>query len=254
MFSLIVWFLADYAGFALVVFIFTAVSVTMTLMQTRSFLIKLQEMARIDIEIGVFRGKDLSSPVMMSSSELIPGDIIAIPEGKIMPCDAILMNGLCIMNEAMLTGESIPVVKNTLPLSSSYYNANEDKQYTIFAGTTCIQSRSNQGTHVLGLVTNTGFMTLKGGLVRSMLFPRKSDFKFYTDALKFIVILVIISFVGKDFLHNASANLYIKVLLLIYQLLQRVEFGLQLFKAHSLLLSLCLLHCQLACRLVLTTA
>lgn len=153
-------------------------------------------MARLEIEVNVFRDKNLSHPIKVSSSELVPGDIMEIPDSKIMPCDAILINGLCIMNESMLTGESIPVVKNSLPMGSALYNPTEDKQYTLYAGTVCIQSRANQGGHVIGLVTNTGFMTLKGGLVRSMLFPRKADFRFYTDALKFIGILVLLSFVG----------------------------------------------------------
>lgn len=43
--------------------------------------------------------------------ELVPGDIVEIPENCLMPCDFILLNGQCIMNEAMLTGESIPVIK-----------------------------------------------------------------------------------------------------------------------------------------------
>ena len=145
----------------------------------------------------------MSTPLKMSSSELAPGDIFEIPDSKdlpdqksVMPCDAILINGTCIMNEAMLTGESIPVVKNALPVGSAQYNPTEDKQYTLYAGTECIESRSGPGSPVLGLVTNTGFMTLKGGLVRSMLFPRKSDFRFYKDALKFIAILAALSFIG----------------------------------------------------------
>jgi len=32
-----------------------------------------------------------------------------------MPCDIILLNGSVVMNEAMLTGESIPVLKSALP-------------------------------------------------------------------------------------------------------------------------------------------
>lgn len=41
------------------------------------------------------------------STELMPGDVIAIPaNGMIMPCDAVLVRGTCIVNESMLTGET----------------------------------------------------------------------------------------------------------------------------------------------------
>lgn len=39
------------------------------------------------------------------STDLVPGDVIVIPaNGMIMPCDAALVQGTCIMNESMLTG------------------------------------------------------------------------------------------------------------------------------------------------------
>lgn len=51
----------------------------------------------------------------MSSSNLVPGDVIEIPENEFMPCDVLLLTGTCIVNESMLTGESIPVMKNQIP-------------------------------------------------------------------------------------------------------------------------------------------
>lgn len=42
----------------------------------------------------------------------------------------------------------------------------------------------------------TGFTTVKGELIRTMLFPKPSDFKFYKDSFRFIFILGIISFFG----------------------------------------------------------
>lgn len=62
----------------------------------------------------------------ISSLELVPGDIIEIPENKIMPCDLILLNGNAVLNESMLTGESIPVLKNALPFNNVLYNPNEE--------------------------------------------------------------------------------------------------------------------------------
>lgn len=40
------------------------------------------------------------------STDLVPGDLMVIPSnGTIMPCDAVLVSGTCIVNESMLTGE-----------------------------------------------------------------------------------------------------------------------------------------------------
>ena len=41
----------------------------------------------------------------LSSEDLVPGDILVIPKnGMSVPCDAALLKGNCIVNEAMLTG------------------------------------------------------------------------------------------------------------------------------------------------------
>lgn len=41
------------------------------------------------------------------STDLVPGDLMVIPSnGTIMPCDAVLVSGTCIVNESMLTGEN----------------------------------------------------------------------------------------------------------------------------------------------------
>lgn len=41
----------------------------------------------------------------VSSEDLVPGDILVIPpRGMSMPCDAALLSGHAIVNEAMLTG------------------------------------------------------------------------------------------------------------------------------------------------------
>lgn len=40
------------------------------------------------------------------STDLVPGDVIVVPlRGMIMPCDAVLLSGTCIVNESMLTGK-----------------------------------------------------------------------------------------------------------------------------------------------------
>ena len=49
----------------------------------------------------------------ISSVELVPGDVILLSTsgGFMMECDAVLIEGTCVVNESMLTGESIPITK-----------------------------------------------------------------------------------------------------------------------------------------------
>lgn len=52
----------------------------------------------------------------------------------------------------------------------------------------------------VALVVRTGFMTTKGALVRSMLFPKPSGFKFYQDSFKYIGVMACVAIFG--FLHS----------------------------------------------------
>jgi cation-transporting ATPase 13A3/4/5 len=56
-----------------------------------------------------------------------------------MPCDAIVLTGSVIINEAMLTGESIPVIKSSLPIvSSEAYDSDLHAKNTLYSGTKVI--------------------------------------------------------------------------------------------------------------------
>lgn len=49
--------------------------------------------------------KPLADTEEVLSTDLVPGDVMVIPSnGTIMPCDAVLISGTCIVNESMLTG------------------------------------------------------------------------------------------------------------------------------------------------------
>ncbi len=41
---------------------------------------------------------------VISSVDLQPGDIVQIPPQFVLPCDLLLVNGQCVVNESMLTG------------------------------------------------------------------------------------------------------------------------------------------------------
>jgi len=77
----------------------------------------------------------------ISSVNLVPGDIIEIPTNCLAPCDVILLSGTCVMNESMLTGESVPAIKSPIPFTQDIYNFKKDAKYTLYSGTRVIQTR-----------------------------------------------------------------------------------------------------------------
>uniref|UniRef100_A0A8C2S061 P-type ATPase A domain-containing protein n=1 Tax=Capra hircus TaxID=9925 RepID=A0A8C2S061_CAPHI len=133
----------------------------------------------------------------VDSSELVPGDCLVLPqEGGLMPCDAALVAGECVVNESSLTGESIPVLKTALPEGPAPYLPEAHRRHTLFCGTLILQARAFVGPHVLAVVTQTGFCTAKGGLVSSILHPRPLSFKFYKHSMKFVAALSVVALLG----------------------------------------------------------
>ena len=71
-----------------------------------------------------------------------------VEENTEMACDVALTEGGCLVNESMLTGESVPVTKTALPADSTEsehgYSTNTHKAHTLFrgAGSSAAMSRS----------------------------------------------------------------------------------------------------------------
>ncbi|XP_052013974.1 probable cation-transporting ATPase 13A5 isoform X2 [Apodemus sylvaticus] len=152
---------------------------------------------KVQVTITV-RGKGLQE---LESRLLVPGDILILP-GKIsLPCDAVLIDGSCVVNEGMLTGESIPVTKTPLPQTENTmpwkcHSLEDYRKHVLFCGTEVIQVKPSGQGPVRAVVLQTGYNTAKGDLVRSILYPRPLNFKLYNDAFKFMVFLACIGVVG----------------------------------------------------------
>jgi Ca2+-transporting ATPase len=80
--------------------------------------------------------------IEIDSSELVPGDIIRISQGDRVPADSrlIYINDLMI-DEAILTGEALPVAKSIEPVSFQAVIA--DQEPMIFSGTLTVQGFAN---------------------------------------------------------------------------------------------------------------
>uniref|UniRef100_A0A671XJQ2 ATPase 13A3 n=1 Tax=Sparus aurata TaxID=8175 RepID=A0A671XJQ2_SPAAU len=201
LFSVILWSAEDYYYYATAIVLMSVISIATSLYTIKKQYVMLHDMvaAHSVLRVSVCRGnKDIEQAM---STELVPGDVILIPaNGMIMPCDAVLTHGTCIVNESMLTGESVPVTKTSLPSSgeeaASSYDMEEHKRHTLFCGTQVIQTRFYAGELVKAVVVRTGFSTEKGQLVRSILYPKPTDFKLYHDAYLFLLCLVGVAGIG----------------------------------------------------------
>ncbi|KAM8727786.1 polyamine-transporting ATPase 13A3-like isoform 2-T3 [Acanthopagrus schlegelii] len=201
LFSVILWSAEDYYYYATAIVLMSVISIATSLYTIKKQYVMLHDMvaAHSVLRVSVCRGnKDIEQAM---STELVPGDVIIIPaNGMIMPCDAVLTHGTCIVNESMLTGESVPVTKTSLPSSgeeaASSYDMEEHKRHTLFCGTQVIQTRFYAGELVKAVVVRTGFSTEKGQLVRSILYPKPTDFKLYHDAYLFLLCLVGVAGIG----------------------------------------------------------
>ena len=133
------------------------------------------------------------------SSELVPGDILEVSShgGGGMFCDAVLLEGQAILNESMLTGESVPITKTAAPREDGVlYDPSAHEKHTLKCGTQVIQTRKYKNQKVKAVVIRTGYLTSKGDLVRSILYPPPVDFQFESDSYKFILVLGFIATLG----------------------------------------------------------
>ncbi|KAH9083670.1 P-type ATPase [Lactarius deliciosus] len=216
--SIILWSLDDYYYYAFCIALISAVSITTTLIDTRKTIARMRELSRFTCPVSVFvDGHWLER----DSSDLVPGDIINLTEPplSVLPADLVLLSGDAIVNESMLTGESVPVGK--IPVKDgdlALWHETPDVQGDLaksflYAGTKVVRIRKSVGAGgpfdrpALGLVARTGFTTTKGALVRSMLFPKPIGFKFYRDSIRFIMVLSGIAGLG----FCASAVQFVKL-------------------------------------------
>jgi cation-transporting ATPase 13A3/4/5 len=52
---------------------------------------------------------------IIDNVQLVPGDHILIQQNMMIPCDCIIIKGEVMVDEASLTGESVPVPKANVP-------------------------------------------------------------------------------------------------------------------------------------------
>ncbi|KAF9519133.1 hypothetical protein BS47DRAFT_1375107 [Hydnum rufescens UP504] len=203
--SIILWSLDDYYYYAFCIALMSTFSVVTTLVETKKTVERMREMSKFSCPVQILSEGNWKT---VSSVDLIPGDVVNIMAENIslFPADMLLLSGDAIVNESMLTGESVPIGKTPIKdqdlvrWKDGIEIGPETAKGFLYAGTKVVRIRGGvngpEGEQALALVVHTGFNTTKGSLIRSMLFPKPIGFKFYRDSMRFIAFLACVAGVG----------------------------------------------------------
>ena len=224
-FSFTVWYIDEYVIFPTIILLMTIISLAVGTYDTRRHLLNLQRMTGKETQVNVIVGGAAgSTTTTKSSKELVPGDVVYVPPGGMeVPCDMVLLQGQCTVNESALTGESFPATKTSLDsitseaddIMTETYSVALHKNHTLYNGTQVLQASSIGHAQVTALVISTGFSTIKGRLIKSIIFPKPVKFKFFRDSMRFIFCLAILGACGFIYtaitfsLHGKTASVII---------------------------------------------
>lgn len=91
--------------------------------------------------------------------------------------DILVINGNVAVDESILTGENLPQIKTPVDHKdlNAVYDKKKFKNHLIFAGTDIVSANSQNDKPVLGMVLNTGFLTTKGKLARTVLYSEENN-------------------------------------------------------------------------------
>ncbi|XP_069039892.1 polyamine-transporting ATPase 13A2 isoform X2 [Lepisosteus oculatus] len=194
-FSVVLWISDNYYYYAICIILISLVSIAVSLYEIRKQSVTLRRMAQLVVSVLVRRASGEEESV--NSLDLVPGDCLLVPpEGLLLPCDAALLEGECMVNESLLTGESVPVMKTPLLKGTALYSPDAHQRHTLFCGTQVIQAKGASQVNAIAVVTRTGFFTAKGDLVSSIMYPQPINFRFYSDSMKFLLFLGLLAAVG----------------------------------------------------------
>lgn len=124
------------------------------------------------------------------SEQIVPGDILILVDGSFISADGVLISDYGLqVNESLLTGESLPIKKNTIPEGLAKDLAVSDRTNMVYSG-----SLVSAGTaHIL--VTETGMNTVIGAMAKTLQKTKSRPSQLQNDlnllSKKFLFLLIV---------------------------------------------------------------
>lgn len=196
LFSIVLWFVDKYFYYTWSVTFMLGLTLIVSFFEIVSDDSGIEKMKDDEWDVIVTRQDEEGNQYekTIHCSKLVPGDIMEVRADIVMPCDAVLLSGSVIVNESVLTGESVPVIKTELPHSNiDIYDPMVDKKYTIYSGTEVLQTKYHWNDKVTALVVRTNYDTAKGRLIKNFLFPKPNKYRFEDEANYFILVCFVLS-------------------------------------------------------------
>lgn len=203
------WMLDEYWYYSLFTLFMLVAFESTVVWQRQRTLTEFRGMSIKPYPIWVHRNKGWQE---IQSDKLLPGDLVSAgrtKEDSGVACDMILIQGSAIVNEAMLSGESTPVLKDSIqlrPADARIEQEGLDRNAFLWGGTKVLQVTASTDAPaesrksavppapdngVLAVVVKTGFETSQGSLVRTMIFATERVSANNLEALLFILFLLI---------------------------------------------------------------
>ena len=197
----------DFADVAIIMFVVIVNSILGVVQEAKSeeALAALQEMSAAQSK--VMRDGKL---VHLPSSELVPGDIVLLEAGDSVPADCrVLESASMKIEEAALTGESVPVEKHTDAIALAA-GADDvplgDRKNMCYMGSTVVYGRGR--AVVCGTGMNTEMGKIAGALAEAKeeLTPLQVKLAELSRILTIMVIIICVVIFGVDILRHGVGN------------------------------------------------